>query len=104
MDAWKLPEGTELLRVLSELEVTLEKPGLLPVLNRDRRKEVTAALMLLDQQVHGLLRQLQKQCSTCRELLEPEAFYRDVTRPDGLSSRCRPCVKAARRFDAVKAG
>ena len=39
----------------------------------------------------------QKTCSKCGEAKPPGQFYRDVSKRDGLSSRCRHCVNESDR-------
>lgn len=35
-------------------------------------------------------------CSTCEGRFEAEQFHKDNSKPSGVSSRCKPCVKAYR--------
>lgn len=46
---------------------------------------------------------LMKHCTMCDQFKDPQGFYPNRSRPDGLSSHCRPCTKAAQRArDTVK--
>ncbi len=35
-----------------------------------------------------------KQCRTCKQTLSTPEFYRDRSKPDGLSSQCKACARA----------
>jgi len=40
---------------------------------------------------------MQKPCPRCRTVKPAAAFYRDASRPDGLSYYCRECTRALQR-------
>ena len=42
-----------------------------------------------------------KKCSTCKEVMRPVDFDRNVAQADGLQNVCRECMRTYRRPPAV---
>jgi 5-methylcytosine-specific restriction endonuclease McrA len=62
-------------------------------------RRFTAARVHLPKVLFGAIHSVMKRCALCREMKPPEAFWRDISRPDGLRSRCRLCANATRDHD-----
>jgi len=45
---------------------------------------------------------MNKICPTCGRRLDASMFYKDITRPDGLSSMCKQCKKSKQKAYRIK--
>jgi hypothetical protein len=50
----------------------------------------------------GKMSRQEKTCSKCRQQLPSSEFYADKSRPDGLTTFCKPCKREKQRLIAAK--